>query len=126
MRRAHDFLIQSRGWALAHMDRNAYVYVKKDAVAAAWLDGHEYRFYHPVTFPGLRLTADQTDTLRAELERAADVDPRYTRPLLDLGRLLLALGDRPRALDTVNRVLALDAQNREALSLKKTLARGSN
>lgn len=123
MRRTHDFLIQSRGWALVYMDRNAYVYAKRNTVPDAWLGEHAYRLYHPVTFPRLRFTAAQADTLRAELERAVATDPRYTRPLLDSGRFHAVLGDKEKALDLIDRALHVDSKNPEARALKRSLGR---
>ncbi|MEE9270507.1 MAG: hypothetical protein V3V49_09635 [Candidatus Krumholzibacteria bacterium] len=122
MRRTHDFLIQSKGWSLVYMDRNAYVYVKRNKVPQEWLERHRYGLYHPVTFARLRFAAEHIDALRGEIERASATDPRYARPLLDLASLHASLGERDRALDAIERVLAIDAANAEARAMKRTIA----
>jgi hypothetical protein len=34
-------------WALVYWDRNALLFVRKDAVSSAWLSRHQYRYVHP-------------------------------------------------------------------------------
>jgi hypothetical protein len=121
MRNVHNFLIDSRSWSLAHIDRNGYVYVRNKAVSDAFLAENAYRFYHPLTFARARFSSAQVDSLATELARAVDSDSLYTRPLLDSARFYAALGNRASAAKALARVLSLDPGNAEARSMQRTL-----
>lgn len=121
MRNLHGFLVDSAGWSLVHMDRNAYVYVKDRTVESDWLAANAYKRYHPLTFGQARFSSEQLGELEAELERAMGSDTRYARPALDAVRFLVALGRNAEAETALERVLDADPKNDEAVMLRRQL-----
>lgn len=121
MRNIHGFLVDSAGWSLVHIDRNAYVYVKNATVEGEWLDGHAYQHYHPLIFGRARFSAAELDDLESELARAMGEDSRYPRPVLDSARFLAGLGRTAEARAAVQRVLDVDPENEEAVALGRQL-----
>jgi hypothetical protein len=118
----HHFLIGSNGWSLVHIDANAYVYVMNRTVPESWLQQHAYRLYHPLTFARLTTLPRPLGRLADELTRAQEEAPQYVRVLLDSGRFYGAVGEVDRARALVDRALALEPSNDEALSLRALLA----
>jgi tetratricopeptide (TPR) repeat protein len=115
MRNVHRFASRSGEWALAHMDRNGYVYVKKSSVPAGWLTEKAYTHYHPVTYRAFGFSPEQVEPVVTEIRRAIREDSSYIVPIIDLGNAY-AGGQRPReALKQFRKARALDSDHPEVL-----------
>lgn len=126
MRNVHGFLIDSAGWALVHMDRNAFVYVKRNTVPADWLQANAFDTYHPMTFGGAKFSEEDLSRLDRELEKAARDDPLYARAVLDRARYLAAMNRAGEASHLVTQVLMFDPGNKEAADLSRQLGDTGN
>ncbi len=121
MTRLHQFLIDSRGWSLVHIDPVACVYVRDDTVPAAWLGEQAYRLYHPLTFARLPSLPEPVDRVASELERAARDAPGYARVFMDSARFYGATEQMGRAREAIARALELEPDSPEARSIRDVL-----
>jgi tetratricopeptide (TPR) repeat protein len=119
--RLHRSLAQDDAWTLCYLDRHAWIYVRNDAVDAAWLEGTGLRTYHPLTLHNRRLSEAEVSAARADLERAVAVSPEYARTHIDLALIYAAAGERRAAMREVERALEIDPNNKAALNLRERL-----
>jgi tetratricopeptide (TPR) repeat protein len=89
MLNTHHLLISSREWELVFINRNAFIYVRVDAVPAQWLRMKSYEFYNPLTYKDRVFLPDEENQLASELLRAAHADTLYLKPWMDLGTYYL-------------------------------------
>ncbi len=69
----------------------------------------------------IHLRRGEGEAALSALQSAVTWDPRRLDAHLELGRLYLARNDQARALSHINQVLAIDARNRVALTLRRQI-----
>lgn len=120
MRNIHEGLLRI-GWSLVHIDETAFVYVEDRSVAQSFLESHAYRYYHPLTIGKGRVDQQTLGGVIDELESAVSVSPGYARLWLDLAIAHATRGNHKRALECIERVLAIDPENETALGIRGQL-----
>lgn len=121
VRRIHRWLAGRDDWALCYLDRQAWIYVRRDEVAPEWLDDNEYLAYHPMTLRNRQMRQEEMLKALADLERAVTVAPDYPLIRIDLALVYAALGDVAAASEEVDTTLEIDPNNKAALELKERL-----